>query len=221
MGPTRLLAALGVSTLLIVGACCIAIVWILNTSAASLDQTQSHGDNTLLRAVTNDYKGFISQSVADYTAWTELYRDLNGPRDREWENTNLGPYVAQTFSVDGVFVVSRNGRVVYAYLSKPENHPLADFASDTRTIGTLAARAFRIEIPDVQTPAAGVYANWPNAGLGCSVHDSRFDIHDAFAICNGRGPTADPPAAQRARHGAQHTRPAGWRRRTGDAAFGP
>lgn len=99
----------------------------------SLDQTQTRGENTLLRTVANDYKGFVALSIADYTAWTELYRYLNGPRNADWENANLGPYVARTFSLDGVFIVSRKGRIAYI-ITASGKRALADARKKAREL---------------------------------------------------------------------------------------
>jgi len=184
MVPRRSLAALGISTVLIIGTFCAVIAWILNTSTASLDRMQTQGENTLLRTVANDYKGFLALSIADYTAWTELYRYLNGPPDANWEKANLGPYVARTFSIDGVFIVSRKGRIAYAYQRRFAERLPADFVSDQQTIRMLARLAFRSEIPDVQVPAAGFtrIGGMPALVAASTIRDSSVALPSRFAL---------------------------------------
>jgi signal transduction histidine kinase len=182
LGAGRSVAALGASVVLIIAICFTAIVWMLDVSAASLDRTQKQGEVKLLRAVANDYKGFLAQSIADYTAWTELYQYLNGRPDRKWEAANLGPYITHAFAVDEVFIIARDGRLIYSYVHR--RGAAQHVAPDMSTIRKLARLAFAAEAPDLQVPAAGYVkvAGMPSLAAASTIRDSAAAERSYFAL---------------------------------------
>src|SRR5262249_10655969 len=91
------------------------------TSSSAMDRAQNAGQTRLVHALLKTRQDRVAMALADDAGWTELYNYLNGPRDRAWEDDNLGPYLQQTFDIEDVFIVSRDGHVVYDYRAEPDD----------------------------------------------------------------------------------------------------
>ena len=154
--PNRLVAILAGASAMIVCACGVVIIWVLNISAVSLDRATVQGDTRLLYSVIGAQESALSKSVGDYAAWTELYEYLQGPRQLQWEADNLGPYLAKAFGVDHVFVVRRDGTIRYAYASASTAAAAPLSAATRRMLFDAAARAFADARSDRQVAVVGV-----------------------------------------------------------------
>lgn len=178
----RLVAFMGGATAFVVCASMGAIVWVLGLSSASLDQTQREGEKRLVGAVIETYEKTQSKNVGDFTAWTELYNDLEGPRRPGWENDNIGPYLATAFGIDRAFVTDRNGRIVYEYSRRPGPDRLKGHAATA--LAQLAQSAFRAERPGSQMPVTGIVALDGNASLAtaATIRDSQLGASSHFSL---------------------------------------
>ena len=191
----RLVAIMGGATALVVCASVGAIVWVLGVSSASLDQTQREGENRLVGALMETYEKNQSKNAADFTAWTELYEDLEGPRHAGWENGNIGPYLATTFGIDSAYVSDKSGKIVYAFSGSreagrnPERH--------TAALARLTRLAFRAERPDRQVPVTGIVeldgttslataVTIRDSQLGASSHYSLIELRDLTGTFLGK-----------------------------------
>jgi signal transduction histidine kinase len=130
---TRLAAGLAATAAMILSVSVLVTLWVLGTSSAAMDRAQNAGQTHLVHAILKAHQNRIADAVADYTSWTELYQYLQGPRDPNWEEDSLGPYLKETFGMDDVFIVSRSGD--FAYDFRVEGHSIA--ASAPAAAGTL------------------------------------------------------------------------------------
>ena len=136
----RLTAILVCGTVLIVGACVGAILWVLAISSTSVDRAAENGAHKLLDSVIDTYQSNISKSVADYAAWDDLHDNFAGRRRAKWEADNLGRNITKNFGVDFVAVVSRDGSILYSYHSD-DSDPLPLSAADAHILADLARMA--------------------------------------------------------------------------------
>ncbi|MES2253673.1 MAG: ATP-binding protein [Pseudomonadota bacterium] len=138
---TRLVAGLAVIGAGILGASVLIILWVLGAASSDMDRAQNAGQTQLVRAILKTYQDSVASEVADYVSWSELYGYLQGPRKPAFETDSLGPYLKQTFGTDDVFIISRSGRVAYAYRANkgPTSEALA------RSMQKLAQSAFLTE----------------------------------------------------------------------------
>src|SRR5579872_5818557 len=112
---TRLVAGLAATAAAILGVSVLVILWVLGTSSSAMDRAQNAGQTHLVHAILKSRQSRVVTALVDDSTWSGLYEYLKGPRNPRWEAENLGPYLHQTFGIDDVFIVSRSGRVVYAY----------------------------------------------------------------------------------------------------------
>ena len=183
----RLVAIMGGATALVVCASVGVIVWVLGVSSASLDQTQREGEKRLIGALMETYEKNQSKNAADFTAWTELYEDLEGPRHAGWENGNIGPYLATTFGIDSTFVTDRSGKIVYAFSRSRERNP----EHHTAALARLTQLAFRAERPDRQVPVTGIIEldGATSLATAVTIRDSQLGAPSHYILIELRGLT--------------------------------
>ncbi|MEO8894279.1 MAG: CHASE4 domain-containing protein, partial [Rhizomicrobium sp.] len=140
---TRLVAGLAVIGAAILGASVLIILWVLGAASSDMDRAQNAGQTQLVRAILKTNQDSVASEVADYVSWNELYDYLRGPRNPAFENDSIGPYLKETFGTDDVFIISRSGRVAYAY--RASKGATADALARSRTIQQLAQSAFLTE----------------------------------------------------------------------------
>ncbi|HVV66238.1 MAG TPA: ATP-binding protein [Rhizomicrobium sp.] len=153
----RMVAALGVATVVVVFACFVAIIWILSLSSQRLDEAEAAGQARLVKSVIDDYAGDLAKAVGDYTAWNELYEYFDNKKDPKWERLNLGPYLASTFGIGRAFAVTRKGEIVYSYAAASATPPKLS-PGEIKILRDMARLAFRAEKPDRQVGVAGMVA---------------------------------------------------------------
>jgi len=147
-------AILGGAAALVLCASVGAIIWVLNLSSASLDQTQRMGERRLLASVIENYRRTQSKHITDFTSWTELYEYLESSRDANWARENLGPYLSTTFGADRVFIADKNGRLIYSY----DRHPERRRKEPDDALRRLAHLAYDAERPESQMAISGAVA---------------------------------------------------------------
>jgi two-component system, cell cycle sensor histidine kinase PleC len=185
--PTTLLAVLLGSTALIIGACMGLIIWVVGVSSSSLDRNQQNGERLLLGSVVKSEQNTMEKETADFSAWTEFYNYLNGARDAEWEQINLGPYLTSTFDLDAVVIVSRSGQLRYGYLKRDAYRTLA-LSTNMATLRRLANLAFARERVDAVDTRSGLVAlaGIPAAVAISTIRDSSLKQRSNFALINIR-----------------------------------
>ncbi len=181
----QLIVSIAVATVAIVCVLFIAIVWVLHLSSTSLDKGQTTGEAKLLHSLVDDYKQSLSRSIADYSAWTELYQYFNSNRkDAAWEKENLGPYITQAFAVDDLFFITRSGRMAYYYPLPAKSSILAHMLRDKRTIVQVANLAFAREISGKEMAVGGFTSlnGIPSLVSAVTVRDSSSKAHSNVAL---------------------------------------
>jgi signal transduction histidine kinase len=138
----RFATLLGGAMALIMTACVAVIVWVIAISSQSLDAKQREGEQRLMRSVTEDRIVDAGKSVADYTAWNELYEYLDNPRNATWARQNLGPYLARLYGIDHVLAISRSGRIAYNYSRKSNSGAQLQSEADRKTLARIANLSF-------------------------------------------------------------------------------
>ncbi len=150
-----LAATLAVPTLCIVALGVGLVVWLLTASADRLDVTQRDGETRMARSVIQSIETSVSKFVADYSYWDEMYDYFNGPKDAEWEQTNLGPYVLNAHGIDRFIVAAKDGRVIYQHSRATGSHN-AVTPADAQVLTRLAQLAFSKAVPGHAFAVSGI-----------------------------------------------------------------
>ena len=178
---TRLVAGLAVTAAMILGASVLIILWVLGTSSSAMDRAQNAGQTHLVRAILKTRQDRVEMALADDAGWTELYQYLGGPRDPAWEDDNLGPYLHQTFDIEDVFIVSRDGGLVYEYHAVPGAH---DAPPRAPALQRLAMSAFTAQDANQQDAMSGVISldGVPAMAASLAIRPSTVKTASQFAL---------------------------------------